>query len=79
MSIAPVMIDLEGLELSSEESELLNHPLTGGIIFFSRNYESVKQLSTLIKAVRKATKKDFLIAVDHEGGRVQRFRSEFTE
>ena len=79
MSIAPVMIDLEGLELSSEESELLNHPLTGGIIFFSRNYESVKQLSTLIKAVRKATKKDLLIAVDHEGGRVQRFRSEFTE
>lgn len=79
MSISPVMIDLEGLELSSEESELLKHPLTGGIIFFSRNYESVAQLSTLIKAVRQAANKDLLIAVDHEGGRVQRFRNEFTE
>lgn len=79
MSIAPVMIDLEGLELSKEESELLNHPLTGGIIFFSRNYESVEQLSALIKAVRNATDKELLIAVDHEGGRVQRFRAEFTE
>lgn len=79
MSIAPVMIDLEGLELSNEENELLNHPLTGGIIFFSRNYESIEQLSALIKSVRKATEKELLIAVDHEGGRVQRFRTEFTE
>ncbi|MEH6455420.1 MAG: beta-N-acetylhexosaminidase [Cocleimonas sp.] len=79
MAIAPVMIDLEGLELSSEEIELLRHPVTGGIIFFSRNYESVVQLSALIKAVRQAANKDLLIAVDHEGGRVQRFRTEFTE
>ena len=78
MSIAPVMFDLEGLELSSEESELLKHPLAGGIIFFSRNYESVEQLDALIKAVRSAANKDILIAVDHEGGRVQRFRTEFT-
>lgn len=79
MSIAPVMIDLEGLELNKEESELLNHPLTGGVIFFSRNYESVEQLTALIRAVRNATDKDLLIAVDHEGGRVQRFRTGFTE
>lgn len=79
MAIAPVMIDLEGLELSSEESELLNHPLTGGLIFFSRNYASVEQLSALIQSIRNATDKDLLIAVDHEGGRVQRFRTEFTE
>lgn len=79
MAIAPVMIDLEGLELSREESELLMHPLCGGIILFSRNYESLVQLSLLIQAVRKATDNDLLIAVDHEGGRVQRFRSEFTE
>ena len=82
MAIAPVMLDLEGLELSNEEKELLNHPLSGGIIFFSRNYESVEQLSRLIKDVREAVQasnKDLLIAVDHEGGRVQRFRSEFTE
>lgn len=82
MPIAPVMIDLEGLELQAEEKELLVHPLTGGIIFFSRNYESVDQLTQLIKEVRKVTKtnkKEFLIAVDHEGGRVQRFRKEFTQ
>ena len=79
MAISPVMIDLEGLVISAEEIELLNHPLTGGIIFFSRNYESVEQLTALIDSVRKATKKDLLIAVDHEGGRVQRFRSEFTK
>lgn len=82
MAIAPVMLDLEGLELSSEENELLKHPLAGGIIFFSRNYESVEQLSALIKDVRKAVEgsnKELLIAVDHEGGRVQRFRTEFTE
>ena len=79
MAIAPVMIDLVGLELSCEENDLLKHPLTGGIIFFSRNYESVAQLSALIQAVRKAADKELLIAVDHEGGRVQRFRTEFTE
>lgn len=78
MAIAPVMLDLEGLELSREESELSQHPLSGGIIFFSRNYESVEQLDALIKSVRKAANKDLLIAVDHEGGRVQRFRTEFT-
>lgn len=82
MTIAPVMIDLEGIELQSEEKELLTHPLTGGLIFFSRNYESVEQLTHLVEDIRKTTKaanKEILIAVDHEGGRVQRFRSEFTE
>ena len=79
MAISPVMLDLEGLELSNEEQEILTHPLTGGVIFFSRNYESVKQLSRLIDQVRNSTAKDLLIAVDHEGGRVQRFRTEFTK
>jgi len=82
MSIAPVMLDLYGLELQTDEKELLQHPLTGGLIFFSRNYESVEQLTQLVGDIRKATKaadKEILIAVDHEGGRVQRFRSEFTE
>lgn len=79
MAIAPVMLDLEGLELSKEEVEILNHPLTGGVIFFTRNYESVEQLTVLVESVRNSTDKDLLIAVDHEGGRVQRFRTEFTE
>lgn len=79
MLIAPLMLDLDGIELSSEEKELLQHPLTGGVILFTRNYESIEQLDKLIKGIRNATKNKLLISVDHEGGRVQRFRSEFTE
>ena len=79
MSIAPLMLDLESIELSSEERELLQHPLTGGIILFSRNYESVPQLEHLVKDIRSASANPLLIAVDHEGGRVQRFRHDFTK
>ena len=78
MSIAPLMFDLDGIELSKEEKELLQHPLTGGVILFSRNYESTEQLSVLIDAIRESTKSPLLISVDHEGGRVQRFIPEFT-
>jgi beta-N-acetylhexosaminidase len=78
MSISPLMLDLEGIELSPEEKELLQHPLTGGVIFFTRNFESTEQLKVLVDEVRNATKHPLLISVDHEGGRVQRFRSEFT-
>jgi beta-N-acetylhexosaminidase len=77
--IAPVMIDLEGALLSSEEKKLLEHPLVGGVIFFTRNYAYTEQITDLVKQIRQAAHKDVLIAVDHEGGRVQRFRPEFTE
>jgi len=76
--IAPLMLDLDSIELSKEENELLKHPLTGGVILFSRNYESTEQLSALIEAIREAANKPVLISVDHEGGRVQRFRHGFT-
>ena len=79
--ISPLMIDLKSTELSQEERELLKHPITGGVLFFSRNYVSVNQVSHLAKEIRKIArdaKKNILIAVDHEGGRVQRFRQEFT-
>jgi len=79
MYLAPLMLDLEGIELTEEEKEILQHPLTGGVILFTRNYESVEQLDQLVKGIRNATKNDLLISVDHEGGRVQRFRSEFTQ
>lgn len=78
MELGPLMLDLTGVELSAEEHELVNHPLIGGIIFFSRNYQTLEQLQALIAQIRSASKRRLLLSVDHEGGRVQRFRSEFT-
>ena len=79
MSIAPLMLDLESTILTQDEVELLQHPLCGGLILFSRNFESVEQLQHLIDDVRKASGPDLLVGVDHEGGRVQRFREGFTK
>lgn len=71
----PVIIDVAGTELTAEDKERLAHPLTGGMILFSRNWESREQLMRLCADV-KAVRPDLLIAVDHEGGRVQRFKTD---
>lgn len=76
MTIGPLMLDLEGKALSQQEKEILRHPKVGGIILFSKNYESKKQLRDLIQEIR-LIKSNLIIAVDQEGGRVQRFREEF--
>lgn len=73
------MIDLEGTTLTNEEQELLQHPLIGGVILFTRNYESPPQLSALITEIHSLREHHLLIAVDQEGGRVQRFREEFVQ
>ncbi|NVK57288.1 MAG: beta-N-acetylhexosaminidase [Alteromonadaceae bacterium] len=76
--MGPVMIDCRTASLLEDERDMLAHPLTGGVILFARNYESSAQLNTLISEIRQAAQKPLLIAVDHEGGRVQRFRDGFT-
>lgn len=71
----PVMLDVVGLTLNEEDIRRIRHPLTGGVILFARNYTDRAQLVALTKAIR-AERDDVLIAVDHEGGRVQRFRED---
>ena len=72
---APLIIDIAGLGLTATDRQRLQHPLTGGIILFARNWESRDQLSALCRQI-KALRPDLLICVDHEGGRVQRFRTD---
>ncbi|WP_308445999.1 beta-N-acetylhexosaminidase [Alteromonas salexigens] len=72
------MLDCQEAMLLPEEREKLAHPSTGGVILFARNYYEPRQLQALISDIRKAAGKPVLIAVDHEGGRVQRFKEGFT-
>jgi beta-N-acetylhexosaminidase len=72
---APVILDVAGTELTDVDRERLAHPLTGGLILFGRNWQGREQLATLCAQV-KEVREDLLICVDHEGGRVQRFRTD---
>jgi len=78
LPLGPLMIDIAGTELTDLDRERLSHPLVGGIILFSRNYANPEQLSALCSAIHTLRSPALLIAVDHEGGRVQRFREGFT-
>ena len=78
-ALGPVMLDVAGLTLSAEDIRRIQHPLTGGVILFARNYKNRQQLTALTAAIH-AARPGVLIAVDHEGGRVQRFKTDgFTQ
>lgn len=78
LAIGPIMIDISSTSLSVYDREKISHPNTGAIILFARNYESPQQVTDLIQQIKAARKGPILIAVDQEGGRVQRFQDGFT-
>ena len=73
-----LMLDIDGTSLSNEDEDLLMNKHVGGLIFFSRNFESFNQITNLVNEIRNV-KENIIIAVDQEGGRVQRFNKEFTK
>lgn len=78
MALGPLMVGIPGVGLDAEDRELLAHPAIGGVILFDRNYEEPRQLEALTAAIHAVRAPRLLIAVDQEGGRVQRFRGSFT-
>lgn len=75
MNPGPITLDVVGLELDAEDRRRILHPLTGGVILFGRNFANRKQLSKLTAEIKKL-RPDVLISIDHEGGRVQRCRTD---
>lgn len=78
MSLGPLMISLKGPSLDDEERRWLRSPVIGGVILFTRNFDTIEQLAALVAEIHDLRSPSLLVAVDQEGGRVQRFREPFT-
>ena len=78
MPLGPVMLDVVGTALDNADIKRLLHPSVGAVILFARNYESVEQVTQLIRHIKSLRTPELLVAVDQEGGRVQRFQEGFT-
>ncbi|MFM7571174.1 MAG: glycoside hydrolase family 3 N-terminal domain-containing protein, partial [Betaproteobacteria bacterium] len=74
----PVVVDVAGFTLTDAERDRLRHPKVGGVILFARNFANSEQVRRLCDDIRALRSPQLLICVDHEGGRVQRFREGFT-
>lgn len=78
MSYGPVWVDLQGPTILREEIPILRHKNTGGVLLFTKNFENIDQLKSLVASIRHYAEKPILISVDHEGGRIWRFKEGFT-
>ena len=78
MSLGPLMIDLAGTSITDEDRDLMRHPLVGGVILFTRNYADPEQLTELVLGIHAVRSPPLIVAVDQEGGRVQRFQKGFS-
>jgi beta-N-acetylhexosaminidase len=79
MALGPVMVDLQSTCMTDEDCQMLANPRVGGVILFSRNFESIEQLQNLVEAIHQIRSPRLIVAVDQEGGRVQRFREGFVD